>query len=119
MWNAEQSKMYEGYSFCDFDIEYFIPGQCDYDDLIIMQFTGITDSNGVDIYEGDIVKSTSNYGINKGKIEQIASVDKISPVLWAWGNFKTIDDALTYVSTTFEVMGNIYQNPELLKEVTC
>lgn len=71
------------------------------------QYTGLKDKNGKEIYEGDIVKTNDFYEcgelVFKGKTEVIENIlDYINTV-------KSID-------TTGEVIGNIYENPELLKK---
>ena len=80
----------------------------DLDHYILMQFTGLLDKNGKEIYEGDIVKLSEP----KDKWSQICKVE--------WKDFAfQIDNAplsgiLNY--TKYEVVGNIYENPEL-KEI--
>lgn len=74
---------------------------------ILMQFTGLKDKNGKEIYEGDVL---DNYG---GKYNSI--------VEWNAGE----DDEcrnyiagfwLNYEPGDLEVIGNIYENPELIAE---
>ena len=66
----------------------------------VMEFTGLTDKNGVEIYEGDIV-------IIKGFHPMKVEFDR--------GEFSCNDDSLyDWLSDSPKVIGNIYENPELL-----
>lgn len=85
----------------------------------IGQFTGLTDKNGVKIFEGDIVHL---YG---GKATDTRFVNYIALVVFAHGGFCAIDGTLEdYAACRFdftsslncEVIGNIYDNPELIKD---
>ncbi len=72
----------------------------------IMQFTGLHDRNGREIYEGDILESNHKLF----RFEVIWSED--------WAMFTVKGDsveALIRWATYCEVIGNIYENPELLK----
>lgn len=76
--------------------------------LKIMQFTGLRDKNGYEIYEGDIVKNSW------GEIGVIKFEDACFEV--DWGKNSDCDDLaeLSY-KEKIEVIGNIYENPEFLK----
>lgn len=85
----------------------------------IGQFTGLTDSNGVKIFEGDIVHL---YG---DKDTDTKCVNYKALVVFVHGGFCAIDGTLeNYAVCRFdftsslncEVIGNIYDNPELIKE---
>jgi hypothetical protein len=72
------------------------------DDFILMQFTGLHDKNGKEIYEGDIVGSSWGYPHSK-----VGIVD-FENIIYAKHECVIPDD--------LEVIGNIYEHPELLKE---
>ena len=78
----------------------------------IMQFTGIKDKNSKEIYEGDVVKWIITRGIIEGGTSKVvycpetmcfALQDK--GVMSVWGMDEVIE---------LEIIGNIYENPELL-----
>jgi len=86
--------------------------------FILMQFTGLLDKNGKEIYEGDIVKYQINFNPKKkifitGKIEfKDCSWIIVSRIKGVGEN----DEFLNLVlDDELEVIGNIYENPELLK----
>ncbi len=67
---------------------------------VLMQFTGLKDKNGKEIYEGDIVKDQD------GIIDSV----EFSDAMFSYNIF-----ALVAKSYLPEVIGNIYENPDLLK----
>lgn len=74
-------------------------------DFKLMQYTGLKDKNGVEIYEGDIIYS---------KCKEF-DIDDIQVVEYKNGCF-TVGLGLLYESLDIcEVIGNIYENPELLE----
>ncbi len=76
----------------------------------IMQYTGLEDKNGKEIYEGDIVIAYNEYcdTICKGKIVW----DK-----WECGfSIKGAEPTFIGWYPSLEVIGNIYENPELLQD---
>ena len=84
----------------------------DCDGLVVEQFTGLHDKNGKDVYENDIVKCT------RGCPHQVIFIlDHGGNVLGGMPTFylSGLNAGYQWCGTE-EVIGNIHENPELLKE---
>lgn len=79
-------------------------------DLIKLQYAGLKDKNGIEIYEGDIVQ------IDFGKGQYVSGIIK-SKVIFEEGKF-TVESCLFKLEylDQIEIIGNVYQNPEQLGE---
>lgn len=81
----------------------------------LMEYTGCEDKNGVEIFEGDIVKYW--YRIFDG----IASSTAIVKFYDGAFQLEDIDDSdnteLLYLTEDLEVIGNVWEDPELLEEL--
>lgn len=84
----------------------------DYGD-VLMQFTGLKGKNGVDIYEGDIIEDHIGRGVVVWWVRNAAF--KVSYIGENSGKGKWFADYLDSEYKTIKVIGNIYENPELLK----
>ena len=83
------------------DTHYYLQGKPRFE---LLQYTGLKDKNGKEIYEGDIVKRS-----------------KIYEVFWDMGSWFVRNKTemrcflLSKYNLDWEVIGNIYENPELLE----
>lgn len=90
----------------------------------LMQYTGLHDKNGREIYEGDIVRVQET--MDGGRI---VCLEAIASVIWngergCWGcdgEFEghladyAFGTVLNFMGNVCEVVGNIYENPELME----
>ena len=86
---------------------------------ILMQYTGLHDKNGKEIYEGDIIKGLRDADLDYS--QEITQVEYRGSA-FVEGYFGRPLDVYTssyHYGNTLEVIGNIYENPELLKEGRC
>jgi uncharacterized phage protein (TIGR01671 family) len=81
-----------------------------YKHIIPLQYTGLKDKNGKEIYEGDVIKN-----VCRGRIETGYENDT-AIVKFAFGKFVETywNCGLLDVVMNCEVIGNIYENPDLL-----
>ena len=86
------------------------------DGLIFQQFTGLKDITGREIYEGDIIKDLDeeNLIIEFQNGSFIANGKTIIP-FWSMLVKNELVQPAMVNSQTFEVVGNVFENTELLK----
>ena len=92
----------------------------------LMQYTGLKDKNGVEIYESDIVKYTGRVFLAKQECFEVCYFREYGaygmlyngrPVGWDGPSIKYEPYFLTnYHTKKMEVIGSIYENPELLND---
>lgn len=96
----------------------------DFEGVIFTQSTGLKDKNGVEIFEGDVVSRNSGMPsvVKFGKwIYEEDFGYKIKNIGFYLDSSYDDDEwfqAMDYedISKNYEVIGNIYENPELLEE---
>ena len=90
----------------------------------LMQYTGLKDKNGKEIYEGDVLFAHLNgvkYVVKHGEYDHVNIDDEPSPNCYGWyahgkSGYRNIEESLDESNIHFEVIGNIHENPELLEE---
>ena len=123
-WNKATKEMYEVDDFMSIDfgkseigvktLFFDQTNRYNFDAIVLMQSTGLTDKNGKEIFEGDIVKVTDGderTNFPDGGIGTICGLDKI----FMWYIDGQVHNGLFDISQEYyiEVIGNIHANPEL------
>lgn len=94
---------------------YILPNFWDYEGLnkfkvlkkTISQFTGLHDKNGKEIYEGDILEDT----LGRKKL-----VEYYKDCFWLNASLEGAEWCLRQVNSSSKIIGNIYENPELISK---
>ena len=84
------------------DLDYY-----DFDDIVLMQSTGMRDKNDREIFDGDIIDSTD--GFLTGVIEFRVSLGMFVSELVEYNNF----ERLCNVASSRKIIGNIWEHLEL------
>ena len=124
-WDKKLKKMFE-VSFIDLDtkliglnidLEIII---FDFEDIILMQSTGLVDKNDKEVFVGDIVKRYRNPLFKAEWEYQIETVVKREACLLLEKKFGKNSATMSFgspftKSDLLEVIGNVYENPEMLE----
>ena len=79
------------------------------------QYTGLTDKNGKNIFEGDIVSGALRW-LETPKNGVVVFKNGSFGLLWYRGEIEQFNAFTSMCNITYEVIGNIHDNPGLLKE---
>lgn len=131
IWVKPEKRMIETSDILSIDYEYdevqtqkvyFVDGLPDdrdlesfsFENVILMKSTGLRDKNGVEIFEGDILKVVDKYEDTGGSIEAVSYSEAQASFIT-----KDIEQNIYRLCNTLmfevEVIGNIYQNSELFE----
>lgn len=79
----------------------------DFDDIVLMQSTGLRDKNGKEIFEGDILGTKD--GLLNGVVKFNIDLGMWTNSLLRYNNF----ERLCSIANSREIIGNIWEHPEL------
>lgn len=134
VWDEESEKMYCGYdaivTSSGFLEDVYVRNKNTVDELIdykLMQYTGLKDINGIEIYEGDIVEVTRKHWNNCNK-EYLEKTTKELGIIEFFKNLQmslkvkeegyNLYQPLLWIledDSEIKIIGNIYENSELLE----
>ena len=131
-WDKTTNQMRGCYGFNDMEREVYVCSVADdefngqlktvhalkrsFDEVVVMQSTGLKDKNGVEIYEGDYLSLIIFEANKKYKGEVVFFKGSFCLTVQIKGHEYTVPfHEMSEVDNLLEVLGNIYENPELLE----
>ena len=112
-WSIENKMFY--FNFWDIEsdgMNQIVSPHILHSDIPIMQFIGHKDIKGKEIYDGDIVKADA---VDPFGNQIIGKILFHNGAFWIGTKDNLVYNVVCYFEGIMEVIGNIYQNPELLK----
>lgn len=109
-WDILRKRMIDDTRLWGFEYGELFPKTPDQRAFDLMQFTGLLDKNGKEIYEGDIIEHIDERYIvpEFTPLSRLYEAENIKP------HYGGSDDWMAASDIDWEVIGNIYENPELL-----
>ena len=96
------------YCICANNKDYFV------EQASIGQYTGLTDENGIEMYEGDIIHGASHW-LERYVPAVVTFRNGSFGLLWYRGEVEEFNPFTSMCNVEYTVVGNIYDNPELMK----
>lgn len=106
-YSEDSYELGRGSFICDSDFDYTVYFES------VGQFTGLYDKNGKRIFEGDILSGLFLFGLSVNAVVKFQY--GAFGLEWCRAGIKTFDAFTSICYVEYEVLGNIYDNPELLK----
>ena len=106
----------EWYPMCDAKLLKFLYSLSVDKRYVLMQYTGLKDKNGKEIYEGDIVRHVKSPSVTFYYV--VEWDDKLAGFRLKWktgGGIYYLDFYVEVLPDKLEVVGNMFENPELLR----
>lgn len=83
-------------------------------EMVVEQYTGLTDKNGKEIYEGDILEETVIIEGDAEEYRRYRVYWEDTRLCWCVMDHTWFRDELWQTNASREVIGNVHENPELL-----
>jgi uncharacterized phage protein (TIGR01671 family) len=123
-WDMEEEVMHEWHGEFFYDTSPVTSYSGDFnripEEIVLMQYIR-NDTKGNETYEGDVIKYLDAHGCSSEEGTEYEEFENIGVIMWDeeeclyYVTDRETVDLETLFYNGFEVLGNIYQNPELLK----
>lgn len=113
LWDKRRGKWLSDYSISSYDkvLDLYEELDCKREDSILVQYTGLKDKNEKEIYEGDVVEGFKETSESCYNVKSHVYFQDGCPTVRVDKNYHPC----LYECSQLKIIGNIYENPELIK----